>query len=65
MSVTLEKFVDIAAEIKKMELEMMLRSRFKDIDKIVGVLKKEVEKLVITSKKKLEKALNQYRRSEV
>lgn len=65
MSVKLDKFLDIALEIREMELQMMLHTKFREIDKIGSIMKREIEKIIANSKEKLEEELKLYKKAQV
>lgn len=65
LSVKLEKFLDIALEIKEAEVQMIVASACKKVDKLVSFMKREIEEQLKNSKEKLREEIKQYRKVQV
>lgn len=61
----LEKFLDIALEIKEAEVQMIVPSACKKVDKLVSFMKREIEERIKNSKEKLREEIKQYRKVQV
>ncbi|GIY51184.1 hexokinase_2 domain-containing protein [Caerostris darwini] len=62
--VNLDNIFNAALGIKEQELDMLKRSKFKEIEKMVKVMRKEAKQRVIIAYDKLEAALKKFRQSE-
>ncbi|GFU13600.1 hexokinase_2 domain-containing protein [Nephila pilipes] len=62
--VNLDDIFGAALNIKEEELEMIKQAKFKEIEKIIKIMKREVRKRILTANEKLEVALKKYREHE-
>ncbi|GBM88217.1 hypothetical protein AVEN_225768-1 [Araneus ventricosus] len=62
--VNLDNIFNAVLGVKEEDLEMLKRSKFKEIEKLVKIMKREVKKRVAVANNKLETALKKYRQYE-
>ncbi|GFR31258.1 hexokinase_2 domain-containing protein [Trichonephila clavata] len=62
--VNLDDMFNTVLNIKEEELEMLKQSKFKEIERIIKILKREIRKRILTAKEKLEDVLKKYRKNE-
>ncbi|XP_055947104.1 uncharacterized protein LOC129980747 [Argiope bruennichi] len=62
--VNLDTIFNAVLGIKEEELEMLKRSKFKEIEKLIKMMRREVKKRIVIAYDKLETALRKYRQYE-